>query len=103
MHLLEGLTADVSWNKGETDLQDVDIKSMENFAALDITYAMVPDRTLSFHACLIKMRARRSLTTESCVRELVATDDSDAHRLVSGSRRAVQDIDEIVDPSFEAC
>ncbi|KAG2346612.1 hypothetical protein BDR05DRAFT_959539 [Suillus weaverae] len=40
------------------------------------------------------MRARRSLTTESCIRELAATNDSSAHRLVSGSRRAVQDIDE---------
>ncbi|KAG1780617.1 hypothetical protein EV702DRAFT_1079127, partial [Suillus placidus] len=56
---------------------------------------MVASRTLLFHTCLIDMRACRSLTTESCVRELAATDDSYAHRLVSGSRRAVQDIDEI--------
>lgn len=29
-----------SWNKGETDLQDVGIKSKENSAVLDVTYAM---------------------------------------------------------------
>ncbi|KAG2343627.1 hypothetical protein BDR05DRAFT_962722 [Suillus weaverae] len=92
MHLLEGLTADVSWNKGETDLQ-------MSASTLDVTYPMVLNGNLLFHACLIDMRMRRSLRTESRAHELAATDDSDAYRLVSGSRRAVQDIDKTVDPS----
>ncbi|KAG1842356.1 hypothetical protein F4604DRAFT_1689993 [Suillus subluteus] len=87
-----------SWNKGETDLQDVGIESMENFAALDVAYAMVSSQTLLFPACLISMRACRSITTESRVYGLAATDDGGAHSLVSGFC-AVQGINEIVDPS----
>ncbi|KAG1845859.1 hypothetical protein DFJ58DRAFT_915492 [Suillus subalutaceus] len=77
---------------------DVGIESMENFAALDVAYAMVSSQTLLFHACLISMGACRSITTESRVYELAATDDSGAHSLVSRFW-AVQGINEIVDPS----
>jgi hypothetical protein len=37
-----------SWNKGETDLQNVSVKSMEKFAALDVTYVMVSIRLYYF-------------------------------------------------------
>jgi hypothetical protein len=37
--------------------------------------------------------------TESNVFKLAATGDSDTHRLVPRFRRAIQDIEKIVDPS----